>query len=77
MNTEQIKLRPGFGVSLPPKCLKHLDPWLEAQRATDAALVGMSNTEAARQDPDALREAVCGMGWASLSDAERAELRRN
>lgn len=63
MNTHT--LRPGYGVSLPPECLAHLDPWLAAQ----------STPEAARQDPDALRAVVTGMGWTALSDSDRASLR--
>ncbi len=69
------QLRRGFGVSLPPECLARLDPWLAGQAALDAALVGLSNAEAARQSPDALRAAVNGAGWLLLSDEDRAALR--
>jgi len=70
------KLRPGFGVSLPPESLARLDPWLEAQAALDASLIGLSNAEAARQSPAALRAALNGAGWLLLSDSEREALRK-
>ena len=70
------KLRPGFGVTLPPGCLARLDPWLEAQGALDAALVGISNQEAARQDADALRASLNGAGWLLLSASDREALRQ-
>lgn len=68
--------RPCFGVTLPPECLARLDPWLEAQSALDAASVGISNAEAARQSPAALRAALNGAGWLLLSDREREALRQ-
>ena len=49
------KLRPGFGVTLPPG---FFDPLERAQSALDASLIGLSNAEAARQSPDALRDAL-------------------
>lgn len=75
MTHTATKLRPGFGVTLPDKCLARLDPWLEAQAALDESLIGISNTEAARQSPDALRAALNGAGWLLLSDCEREALR--
>jgi len=70
------KLRPGFGVTLPPGCLARLDPWLEAQGALDAALVGISNQEAARQDAEVLRAVVSGVGWTALTPEDREALRQ-
>lgn len=66
------KLRPGFGVTIPPG---FFDPLERAQSALTAARVGISNTDAARQSPDALRAALNGAGWLLLSDGEREALR--
>lgn len=75
MEINDTKTRPGFGVTLPPECLARLDPWLEAQAALDASLIGISNSEAARQDAAILRAALNGAGWLLLSDGEREALR--
>ena len=76
MEIKDIETRPGFGVTLPPGCLARLDPWLEAQAALDASLIGLSNAESARQDAEILRAALNGAGWLLLSDSEREALRQ-
>lgn len=76
MEIKDTPTRPGYGVTLPPECLARLDPWLAGQAALDAALVGLSNEEAARQSPDALRASLNGAGWLLLSASDREALRQ-
>lgn len=73
MEMKTTKMRQGFGLTLPDG---FFDPLDRAESALTAANVGLSNTEAARQSPAALRAALNGAGWILLSDSEREALRQ-